>query len=112
MSPAQGSVHVPPLVINPQSGRERYVFFSFPHIAIDSQVNLTNGCDQLVFYRHTESVIGPQGSVGTIMRPGRDAKSCACGALRKCLGEFIEEGYEPNCGVPGAYVVGWWLPFS
>ncbi|GAX81647.1 hypothetical protein CEUSTIGMA_g9075.t1 [Chlamydomonas eustigma] len=62
------------------SGRERYVFFSFPHIAIDSQ-----------------------GNIGTITRPGRDSKSCACGALQKCLNEFRAEGYDVNCKVPGEH---------
>lgn len=62
------------------SGRERYVFFSFPHIAIDSQ-----------------------GSMGSITRPGRESKSCACGALQKCLNEFRAEGYDVNCKVPGEH---------
>jgi hypothetical protein len=42
------------------SGRERYVFFSFPHIGIDEQ-----------------------GEVGAISRPGRPKKSHACGAMLK-----------------------------
>jgi hypothetical protein len=40
------------------AGRERYVFFSFPHIAIDST-----------------------GKVGVISRPNRPGASAACGAL-------------------------------
>ena len=45
------------------SGKERYVFFSFPHIGIDSK-----------------------GVVGNISRPGRAGMSCACGAVIKvCL---------------------------
>ena len=40
------------------SGRERYIFFSFPHIAINSS-----------------------GFVGSISRAGRPQDSCACGAL-------------------------------
>uniref|UniRef100_A0A7S2VV98 Limiting CO2-inducible protein B/C beta carbonyic anhydrase domain-containing protein n=1 Tax=Chlamydomonas chlamydogama TaxID=225041 RepID=A0A7S2VV98_9CHLO len=62
------------------SGRERYVFFSFPHIAIDSA-----------------------SSVGTITRPGRSGRSCACGALLKALGELKAEGYACNCKVPGVH---------
>ncbi len=42
------------------SGKERYVFFSFPHIGIDSK-----------------------GVVGNISRPGRSGMSCACGAVIK-----------------------------
>ena len=63
------------------NGRERYVFFSFPHIAIDSK-----------------------GQVGAIARPGRAGTSCACGALAKALGEFKKEGVtEENCKVPGVH---------
>ena len=40
-------------------GKERYVFFAFPHIAINGQ-----------------------GAVGAISRPGRAGASCACGALQ------------------------------
>jgi len=39
-------------------GRERYVFFALPHIAMDAQ-----------------------GQIGVCVRPGRDEKSSACGAL-------------------------------
>lgn len=46
-------------------GKERYVFFSFPHIAIDSE-----------------------GKVGAISRPGRAGPSSACGALIGALGQF------------------------
>jgi hypothetical protein len=69
-----------PLADAQKSGRERYVFFSFPHIAIDSD-----------------------GKVGQMMRPGRDQQSCACGALLKALGEFKAEGYQCNCKVPGVH---------
>ncbi|GAX83977.1 hypothetical protein CEUSTIGMA_g11402.t1 [Chlamydomonas eustigma] len=62
------------------AGRERYVFFSFPHIAIDGE-----------------------GKVGSISRPGRPGRSCACGALQKCLSEFHVEGYAQNCKVPGVH---------
>ena len=43
-----------------QDQRERYVFFSFPHIAIDMN-----------------------GELGGIYRPNRPGRSCACGALQK-----------------------------
>ena len=44
-------------------GRERYVFFSFPHTAISAT-----------------------GDVGVISRPNRPGDSCACGALAKVGG--------------------------
>ncbi len=62
------------------TGRERYVFFSFPHIGIDSA-----------------------GKVSAIARPGRAGTSCACGALAKCLGEIKAEGVEVNCKTPGVH---------
>jgi hypothetical protein len=46
-------------------GKERYVFFSFPHIGICSE-----------------------GEVGQIHRPGRSGASSACGALIGALGQF------------------------
>ncbi|KAL6753441.1 GON30 protein [Haematococcus lacustris] len=61
-------------------GKEHYVFFAFPHIAINSA-----------------------GEVGAIARPGRQNKSCACGALQKCLNELRAEGSEDNCKVPGVH---------
>jgi len=61
-------------------GKEHYVFFAFPHIAINSA-----------------------GEVGAITRPGRPNKSCACGAMAKCLGEFKAEGFDCNCKVPGVH---------
>jgi hypothetical protein len=63
-----------------QDGKEHYVFFAFPHIAINSA-----------------------GEVGAIARPGRPNKSCACGALAKALGELRAEGYDCNCKVPGVH---------
>jgi len=62
------------------TGRERYVFFSFPHIAIDSEGNL-----------------------GAVARPGRAGRSCACGPLQQCLNEFQAEGYRRLCRVPGVH---------
>ena len=62
------------------TGRERYVFFSFPHIAIDAA-----------------------GNTGAISRPGRPGTSCACGALAKALGEFKAEGFSCHCKVPGVH---------
>jgi hypothetical protein len=54
------------------------VFFSFPHIAIDSE-----------------------GVVGNISRPGRSAMSCACGALIKSLSEIKKDGLTCSCKTPG-----------
>jgi hypothetical protein len=62
------------------TGKERYVFFSFPHIAIDST-----------------------GEVGAISRPGRPGASSACGALKAALGEVQSKGLEANCSQPGAH---------
>ncbi len=78
-SPAVSPAWVPASPIC-AGGRERYVFFSFPHIAIDAE-----------------------GNVGSISRPGRAGRSCACGALAKCLGEFKAEGYACNCKEPGIH---------
>ncbi|GLC33492.1 hypothetical protein PLESTB_000080900 [Pleodorina starrii] len=61
-------------------GRERYVFFAFPHIAINSE-----------------------GEMGAISRPGRPKKSCACGALQKCLIELKAEGVEAAVRSPGLH---------
>lgn len=61
-----------------QEGRERYVFFSFPHIAIDAK-----------------------GMVGHISRPGRSSVSCACGALIKSLGEIKKQGIQGCRGENG-----------
>jgi hypothetical protein len=57
-----GLSHAP---IDPRNSRERYVFFSFPHIAIDEEGNL-----------------------GKIYRPGRAGESAACGALLTALNLF------------------------
>lgn len=46
-------------------GRERYIFLSMPHIAVDSA-----------------------GHIGSLQRPGRSAPSTACGALVALLSEF------------------------
>lgn len=62
------------------SGRERYVFFSFPHIGIDES-----------------------GEVGAISRPGRPKKSHACGAMLKCLAEVQAEGLGRNFRIPGVH---------
>lgn len=48
-----------------QDKRERYVFFSFPHIGIT-----------------------PEGKPGTVPRPGREGESVACGALAAALKGF------------------------
>ena len=62
--------------ISEGSGKERYVFFSFPHIAIDAE-----------------------GEVGAISRPGRPGASTACGALLGCLGNLKDKGAAeiPTC---------------
>jgi len=62
------------------SGRERYVFFSFPHIGIDES-----------------------GEVGAISRPGRPKKSHACGAMLKALAEVQSEGLSRNFSIPGVH---------
>jgi hypothetical protein len=63
-----------------KDGRERYAFFSFPHIGIDSDNN-----------------------VGNISRPNRPGNSGACGALLGCLGTFKAEGLDPSCLKPGVH---------
>ena len=63
-----------------KSSKERYIFFSFPHVAVD-----------------------PKGGLGSIQRPGREACSSACGALKAALGHFQgagvlgQAGGEPHC---------------
>ncbi|GIL77001.1 hypothetical protein Vretimale_3273 [Volvox reticuliferus] len=61
-------------------GRERYVFFAFPHIAINSE-----------------------GEMGALSRPGRPKQSCACGALLAILNAFKLDGVEKSCKVPGVH---------
>lgn len=62
-----------------ENGKERYVFFSFPHIAIDSD-----------------------GKVGAISRPNRPGASAACGALIKTMLDIKAEGVDDVAG-PGAH---------
>jgi hypothetical protein len=66
--------------VSATSGKERYVFLSFPHIAIDCE-----------------------GSVGEIVRPGRPDPSCACGALNAALIEIQAGGLEASCSQPGRH---------
>jgi len=66
--------------VSATSGKERYVFLSFPHIAIDCE-----------------------GSVGEIVRPGRPDPSCACGALNAALIEIQTGGLEASCSQPGRH---------
>ena len=66
--------------VSASSGKERYVFLSFPHIAIDSE-----------------------GSVGAIARPGRPGAGCACGALNAALIDIQAGGLDANCKVPGQH---------
>jgi hypothetical protein len=72
-----GLSHAP---IDPKTGREKYVFFSFPHIAVDDE-----------------------GNVGSIYRPGREGASAACGALITALKAFQEEGLEKYLKDPGLH---------
>lgn len=74
---AAGLSHAP---VSKGSGKERYVFFSFPHISIDAQ-----------------------GEVGTISRPGRPGSSCACGALNQALIDIKSQGLTSNCKIPGVH---------
>ena len=62
------------------SGKERYTFFSFPHISIDAA-----------------------GNVGAISRPGRPGASCACGALIGSLVQIKEAGLAASCKKPGVH---------
>ncbi|PRW33647.1 low-CO2 inducible [Chlorella sorokiniana] len=62
------------------TGKERYVFFSFPHISINAS-----------------------GEVGPMSRPGRPGQSCACGALIKSWNEIRAEGLTCNCKIPGVH---------
>lgn len=72
---AAGLSHAP---ISMSTGRERYVFFSFPHISVDARARQ-----------------------GVISRPGRPGDSCACGALAAALEQIQREGLAANCKVPG-----------
>jgi hypothetical protein len=74
---AAGLSHAP---VSAGSGKERYVFFSFPHISIDAR-----------------------GELGTISRPGRPGSSCACGALHGALADIQAVGLGPNCKIPGVH---------
>lgn len=56
-----------------EDNKERYVFFSFPHIAVDAH-----------------------GEVGNISRPGRPGASSACGALKGALAELHANGIKAN----------------
>ncbi|PRW45249.1 low-CO2 inducible [Chlorella sorokiniana] len=74
---AAGLSHAP---ISRSSGKERYVFFSMPHISIDAK-----------------------GRVGAISRPGRPGVGCACGALAKALVDIQRDGLTSNCKIPGVH---------
>ncbi|WIA17915.1 hypothetical protein OEZ85_009409 [Tetradesmus obliquus] len=63
-----------------KDARERYVFFTFPHIAIDME-----------------------GQQGGICRPNRPGRSCACGALQKALIELKAEGITRSTKIPGVH---------
>ncbi|CAL8468509.1 g8049 [Coccomyxa elongata] len=66
--------------ISEGSGKERYVFMSFPHISINAL-----------------------GAVGQISRPGRPGQSCACGALNAALADIKATGIKANCKKPGVH---------
>ena len=61
--------------------KERYVFFSFPHIGVDPEMK----------------------AYGVISRRGREEKSTACGALIKCLTELKTEPLASNLKQPGVH---------
>eukprot|EP00191_Tetraselmis_sp_GSL018_P001405 CAMPEP_0177599050 /NCGR_PEP_ID=MMETSP0419_2-20121207/12751_1 /TAXON_ID=582737 /ORGANISM="Tetraselmis sp., Strain GSL018" /LENGTH=727 /DNA_ID=CAMNT_0019091687 /DNA_START=111 /DNA_END=2294 /DNA_ORIENTATION=+ len=61
-------------------GRKRYVFFSFPHIAIDSR-----------------------GNAGKISRAGQCDTSSACGAMIGALSQLKAEGLEAYTARPGSH---------
>jgi hypothetical protein len=61
-------------------GKERYVFFSFPHIAVDSD-----------------------GKLGAISRPGRSGASSACGALIAALSQFQSDPAIMDAYAEGAH---------
>lgn len=56
------------------------MFFSFPHIAIDSE-----------------------GKIGSVARPNREASSSACGALIAVTGQLKAEGLEYATKAPGVH---------
>lgn len=66
--------------VDVESQKERYVFFSFPHIAIS-----------------------PYHDPGVLCRPGRPGKSGACGALIKGLSDLKEQGLAENAKTPGVH---------
>ena len=70
-----GLSHAP---IDQATKRESYVFFSFPHVAVDDD-----------------------GNVGKIHRPGRPGESAACGALITALGAFQADGVEAHAKEAG-----------
>lgn len=65
------------------TGKERYVFFSYPHVGI-----------------HPTKA----DALGFVTRKGREEYGTACGALIKCLNELKAEGVEQNAKVPGVHV--------
>ena len=67
-----------PWLQDAESGKERYVFFSFPHIAVS-----------------------PFHKPGVLTRSGRPGDSAACGALVKALGDFKADGLEASSKTPG-----------
>ena len=65
-----------------QTGKERYVFFSYPHIGIHPT---------------------KEDPIGFVARKGREDYGTACGALIKCMHELNKEGVESNKKQPGVH---------
>ena len=77
-----GLSHAP--ISNELNTREKYLFFSYPHIAIHPTCIENNG-------------------LGMVMRSGQLNPSFACGALVKCLNELKIEGIECNIKTAGVH---------
>ena len=65
-----------------ETGKERYVFFSYPHIGIHPN---------------------KEDPLGFVNRKGRTDYGTACGALIKCMTELKKEGLEYNLKKPGLH---------
>lgn len=67
---------------SPLADKERYVFFSYPHIGIHPSVDK---------------------GLGLVPRKGRVDHGTACGALIKCMNDLKKEGVEINKKSPGVH---------
>lgn len=65
-----------------ETGKERYIFFSYPHIGIHPTKD---------------------DPIGFVNRKGRSDYGTACGALIKCMHELKVEGLEANKKSPGVH---------